>query len=146
MYSNATFSVHQMDQPRGYMPVDVNSLGSMVQNSGFGAMDSNFTQVKDEPSPAFATMGVNFTQPISNHNYNVHPSPEFSMPQSFSAATVASGYPSTNLLITGAATDFDFDPTAAGSVQAFPPEPMSRAQDSASSYGRSPHNAPYYGP
>lgn len=145
LYPNAAFSVHPMDQPRAFPPLDPNDMGSMVPARRYGSMDSNFAQVKVEQSPAFNTMSMNFGQAMPNHNYIVHQPPEFSMPQEFSAATAVSGYPSTNLLINDAAADFGFNPATGASGQAFQQVPMSRAQGSASSYGHSPHNTPYYG-
>ena len=145
MYPNE-FGVHPMGQPRGFVPMGNDGLNNMNQARQFGSIDSNFSHTKVEQPRQFGSMDSGFSNTMPDHNYNLHQTSGFTVPQNYaSAPPVTSGYQAPNMLGISQA-GFDFNTMAVNGGQPFQQVPMSRAQGSASSFGHSPQNVPnYYG-
>lgn len=144
-----SFDVQQMGQPRGFGSIDANSLNNINHGRGFGSIDSNFSHTKVEQSRGFGSMDSGFSNNVPDHPYHTHQPSGYTMPHNFATtAPPVSGYQAPNML--GISDDaYGFDPISVNGGQNFQQVPMSRAHESSSSYGHSPHNVaqnvPYYG-
>ena len=144
MFSN-TFGAHPLEQSQGFIPMGHSGPNNMNQGRPYGSMDSAFTTAKMDQSRPYGSVDSGFSNTMADHNYNLHQTSGFTMPQNFaSAPPVTAGYQAPNMLNISQA-EFDFNAMAVN-AQSFQQVPMSRAQGSASSYGHSPQNVPnYYG-
>ena len=142
MFPNS-FGGHQMNQPRLFGSMDSGGLGHMDQSRPYGSMDGGYPQTKVEQRP-YGSMDASFSHSVPEQSYNAHQSSGYSIPQNFvSGPPAVSGYQTANMLGISQA-GYDFDPMTVNAGQNFQQVPMSRAPGSASSYGHSPQNGPYY--
>jgi hypothetical protein len=138
------FGGHQMDQPRVFGSLDSGGLGHVDQTRPYGSMDAGFPEAKVEQRP-YGSLDANFSHTVPDQSYNSHQSSRYSMSQNYvSGPPAVSGYQTPNMLGISQG-GYDFDPMTVNAGQNFQQVPMSRAPGSASSYGHSPQNGPYYG-
>lgn len=136
------------DETRAFDSLDLHGYGDVNQAGRGAPMGTGFPRT---PARQYGGFDSDFSRSLSEQGYNTHRSPAYPMAQNYAAGspTITPDYQTPNSLgITLPGYGFGSAPMNYSQGPQY--VPMSRAQGSVSSYGRSPRNypqnMPYYGP
>jgi hypothetical protein len=157
MYQN-NFGVQQnMNPPQAFGTMNNAAFNDMHQTRAFGSLDSGYSQPKIEQphhfgsvdSGHFGSVESGFPHGLSDQNY-MHPTSGFAIPHNYASAPppVSSSYHTSNNNMLGISqAGFDFNSMVFNGIPQQQQQPINRAQESASPYGRSPQNVQnFYAP
>jgi hypothetical protein len=142
------FGIQNLDQQRGFSPLDAGGLHQMNQSRGFRSSDAGFAQIQHQrtASRPYGSLDANFAHQIPEQNFIPTMTAAFPVPQDYTSATISpSTYPTANVMGMQEGAYGSFDGLPVSGTQSFQPQiPTTRPPGTNHSYSNPGANTTTY--